>query len=334
MTSTPRTYRPQLRSKSGEATALNHLSNPAKARIAPVINMVAKPAAGFANDIIASWAGGPMALDGTYHVGATGSAMGFNNLFSAMGIGGVKLIPSIEFGETGQYLGAVKAMTGSFAAGLVMKVGLSDLTTASAYAVAQGWATNQIDLIVDLKEVQGYDPALLHPMVSTSLTKSIAAGDWRSVTLAASSAPKDHGGLPVGRTLVPRLCWDVWEAASKAVPYMLDFSDYGTSTPNLIDPPGMAMTKATVSVRYSIDKGWIIRKGRPTSGKTGVVMPTQYRGHAQALITEPQFGGLTMCWGDDRILQIGAGTVNSGNRTTWASIGASRHLSLVSARLP
>jgi len=334
MTALKPIYRPQLRSKSGEAVALNHLSNPAKARTAPIINMVARPPGGFANDIIASWAGGPMALDGTYNVSTTGSAVAFNNLFSAIGVGGVKLIPAIEFGETGQYLGAVKAMNGAFETGLVLKVGLSDLAMANAYVTAQGWATNKIDLVVDLKEVQGYDPALLHPMVSTAMMKSVAAGDWRSITLAASSAPKDHGGLPVGRSVVPRLCWDVWEATSKAVPYTLNFSDYATSTPNLIDPPGMAMTKATVSVRYSIDKEWIIRKGRPTGGKTGVVMPTQYRGHATALIAEPKFGGLSMCWGDDRILQISAGTATSGNRTTWASIGNSRHLSLVSARLP
>ncbi|WP_315742202.1 MULTISPECIES: beta family protein [unclassified Bradyrhizobium] len=334
MSSLKYTYRPQLRSKSGEAAALNNLSSRAKSRLAPVINMVTKPPAGFANDITAAWGGGSMALDGSYNVAATGSTSSFANLFGAIGTGGVKLIPAINMGETGPYLGAVTTFVGSFGPGLVLRAKLSDLPTVGAYAAAQGWATSDIDLIVDLKEVQGYDPSLLYPMVETAMIKNIASGNWRSVTLAASSAPRDNSGLPQGRSVLPRQCWKVWEATAKAVPYILDFSDYGTGTPDLSDPPGLAMTKATVSARYTVDDSWIIRKGKPTNGKNGEAMPKQYKAHAAALIAEPQFGGLSRCWGDDRILQIRAGTATPGNRTTWASIGASRHLNLINARLP
>jgi hypothetical protein len=328
------TYRPQLRSKSGEAAALNNLSPRAKSRLAPVINMVAKPPGGFANDIAAAWVGGSMALDGSYNVATTGSTSSFANLFGAIGTGGVKLIPAINMGEAGAYLQSVTTFVGSFAPGLALRARLTDLPTVGAYATAQGWPTNMIDLIVDLGEVQSYDPSLLQPMVETAMTRNVVAGNWRSVTLAASSAPRDNSGLPQGRSVLPRRCWSVWQATASAVSYTLDFSDYGTGTPNLSDPPGLAMTKATVSARYTVDDNWIIRKGKPTNGKNGEAMPTQYRAHAAALVNEPQFGGLNMCWGDDRIEQIRAGTATPGNRTTWASIGASRHLNLVYTRLP
>ena len=334
MSSLKYAYRPQLRSKSGEAAALNNLSSRAKSRLAPVINIVANPPSGFANDITAAWGGGSMALDGSYNVVATSSTGAFANLFGAIGTGGVKLIPAINMGETGPYLNTVKTFVGSFGPGLVLRAKLTDLPMVGAYAAAQGWATSEIDLIVDLKEVQGYDPSLLHPMVLAAMTKNVVAGNWRSVTLGASSAPRDTSGLPQGRSVLPRQCWSVWEVTAKAVPYTLDFSDYGTGTPNLSDPPGLAMTKATVSPRYTVDGNWIIRKGKPTNGKNGEAMPKQYKAHAAALVAEPQFGGLSMCWGDDRILQIRAGTATPGNRTTWASIGASRHLNLVSTRLP
>ena len=327
-------YRPQLRSKIGEAAALANLSSKSKSRMAPVINMVAKPPAGFANDIAAAWQGGPMSLDGTFNVANTGSTASFANLFGAMGTGGVKLIPAINAGETGPYLHSVKTFVGSFAPGLVLRAKLTDLPIVGAYATAQGWPTNMIDLVVDLKDVHAHDPDILRQVVSTAMGKNIVAGNWRSVTLAASSAPRDNTGLPQGRSVIPRLCWAVWHATASAVPYTLNFSDYGTSTPDLADPPGFAMTKATVSARYTLDKDWIIRKGKPTNGKNGEAMPKQYKAHAMALAAEPNFGGLSMCWGDDRILQIGAGSATSGNRTTWASIGASRHLSLVAARLP
>jgi hypothetical protein len=327
-------YRPQLRSKSGEAAALRNLDPADKAGLAPVINMVAKPPSGFANDIAAAWAGGPMSLDGTYNVGQTGTTANFTNLFGATGTGGVKLIPAIQAGETGQYLHAVKTLVGSFGPGLVLKARLQDLPIVGAYAAAQGWPTGAIDLIVDLKDVHAHDPDLLRQVVATAMSKNVVAGSWRSVTLAAASAPRDNTGLPPGRSVIPRHCWSIWSDTAKAVSYTLDFSDYATSTPDLTDPPGFAMTKATVSARYTVDDAWIIRKGKPTSGKNGEAMPKQYKDHAKALAAEAQFGGLTMCWGDSRILQIGAGATTAGNRTTWASIGASRHLTLVRNRLP
>lgn len=133
---------------------------------------------------------------------------------------------------------------------------------------------------------------------------------------------------------MPRKEWHLWRAVAPAIGFQLDFADTGTLHPDLTDPPGIGMINASVSARYTIDDNWIVRRGRPQSGRTGLPMATQYRGHAVAFAADPHFGGLPNCWADAQITAISGGAPRSGNRTTWATIGLNRHLSLVADRLP
>jgi hypothetical protein len=168
-----------------------------------------------------------------------------------------------------------------------------------------------------------------------TITNSLQnSAQWRSITLASSAAPRDYTALPIGRSDIPRLDWQLWQAASRQVQFQLDYGDYGIAHPDLTEPPGIAMVRASVSVRYTIDDFWIVLKGQATTGPRGQPMDRQYRAHARTLVADRQFNRLANCWGDQRIQQIAAQTTGAGNRTTWVSIGANRHLSLVADRLP
>jgi hypothetical protein len=328
-----------LRSRAGEVTALSNLTTAAKGRMMPVLHLVTKPPNNFGVATIAAWSGRPIALDGTFQTNTTGSAQNFTSLFNQIGKGGlnkVLLIPSIEYGATGLYLAAVKKVYGTFAPGVVVKAKLNQLSAAQSWVTAQGWPTKETDLVVTLGEIADLYPETLVPGIATAITKNIPGpSPWRSITLSSSAAPKDHGGLPLGRTDVRRLEWDVWEGviASK-LPVQVDYADYSSISPDLVDPPGYAMTRATVSVRYTIDKYWIILKGRPTTGKTGQAMGAQYRAHAHTLVADPAFGGLVGCWTDGIIQQIANNTHSPGGRPQWASYAANRHLSFIADRLP
>lgn len=328
------TYRPHLRSKTGEATALQNLSGKAKARVEPVFHLVENFSSTFAADVAKSWAGLPLALDGSFNAHKTGSLVSFDKAFHDLGKAGVAAAPAVRIGASGPYLANVQTKIGNYAAGTTLTVSLADLPTALAWAMAHGFAPGLTDLIVNLDDVSGIAPATLHPTISTMLNANLSSGVWRSITLAASSAPKDNSALKYGRNAIPRRCWEAWNAGAIVVPFRLDFGDYGTTTPELQDPPGYVMSNVTVSARYTTDKELIVRKGKVTKGKTGQPMPTQYLDHAKALIAEPAFGGVTGCWGDSRIGDIKTGAARPGNRTTWASIAASRHMSLVADRLP
>jgi hypothetical protein len=333
----PFRYIPLLRSKAGEATALSNLTAQVKQRMLPLIHVAQRPPSTFAQRLSQAWAGLPLALDGLFNYSATGSQNDFVTMFRTLGRNNVNVIPSVECDAPQPYVAIVQRLIGQHATGLVVKVTPRQLGTVSAWVGAQGWQQSDVDLIINLESIAGYgDPVQFGAFIQHAIVSALPgnAPPWRSVTLASSAAPKDHGALPLGRTNLPRLDWQLWQNVHTNVPFQLDYGDYGTAHPGLTEPPGVAMARATVSVRYTIDDFWIVLKGRPIGGRTGQAMPRQYHGHATTLVADPQFGGLPGCWGDQRIQQILAGTGTPGSRTTWVEIGANRHLSLVANRLP
>ena len=327
-------YLPMLRSKAGEGIALTNLTNAAKDRIMPVFHLVHTPPTTFGDVIAGAWTARPLALDGTFQAFTLGATTEFTQIFNTLGRGGVEVIPSIDYGATGSYLTAVQKIRGKYAPGVLVKAKPNQLHDVANWITAQGWTIGEVDLVVFLTEIGGYDPDMLSPLVVKAIEDHIPSpSPWRSLTLSSSSAPKDMGELVSGQNLVPRLEWRVWKDVSAKIP-KLDYADFSTTTPDLTDPPGYVMARATVSVRYAIDDYWIVLKGKGVSGKSGQPMSIQYRAHARTLKGNPAFGGLTSCWGDDRIDQIASGSINAGSRSQWASYVASRHLCLVADRLP
>jgi Beta protein len=332
----PYRYLPMLRSKAGEATALTHLTPYAKNRMMPVIHLVHVPPATFGAAVGQAWSGNPMGLDGTFQTNNTGSTTSFTQMFNLIGRSRVSLIPSIECNTIAPYLIAVQQLRGRYAPGLIVKAKLNQLNFVQTWVTSQGWSFNEVDLIVTLGEIGGFDPTTLVPAVVTTMQAHIPnPSPWRSITLSSSAAPQDHTGLAAGRNDVPRLEWRVWrDVVAARLPFQVEYADYSTITPDLTDPPGYVMSRATVSARYTIDNDWIILKGRPTTGRAGQPMRQQYQAHATAFAADPNFGGLVGCWADGRIRQIAAGTLSPGSRSQWASYSANRHLSFIADRLP
>ena len=195
---------------------------------------------------------------------------------------------------------------------------------------------NDIDLVITVGDVSSYDPSTLAGYVSQCLTGSLnATNPWRSISLNSYSAAQDHGGYSRGRNLVSRRCWQLWNNVSPlALPFKLDYSDYGHIHPSLEEVPGYAMANATVSVRYAIDDNWVILKGTQVGGAHGSPMRIQYQGHATALIKESQFNKLSYCWGDDQIRHYATTTGGTGGRKEWVAVLLNRHISHVCDRLP
>lgn len=333
----PKRYLPLLRSKAGEAVALENLAASAKRRLFPIIHVTgSSPPAGFGPRVSAAWAGLPISLDGLHNFGVTNSAQTFTSLFAELGRGRAAVIPSVECNSPQTYVSIVQRLVNRYAPGIVIKCSLRQLAGAAAWATAQGWRTTDADLVVNAGHVADYDPDLFEGLVLHAIGQTLQNPTrWRTVTLASSAAPRDYTALPLGRSDIPRLDWQVWQAVSNSVQFQLDYGDFGTAHPDLTEPPGIAMVRASVSVRYTVDNHWIVLKGHATSGPRGQPMDRQYRAHARVLVGDPQFDQLAGgCWADQRIQQIATQTTRAGNRTTWVSIGVNRHLSFVADRLP
>lgn len=330
-------YFPLVRTKAGEADALGNLSVSAQGKVVPIVQVTTEVPDTFVNRVTAQMAGRTIALDGSYNHRVTGTTATFLALANSLSGAGLTVVPSIPFNPDPAYLAAVRQLAAHLNVGVVVHVPLAQLSNAEAWVTAQGWAPANVDLVVSVGGVSDYDPVTFSGYVAQSLSAVLNAGHlWHTVVLHAHSAPRDYSGLPVGRTLLPRIDWRVWQLVAAAVPFQLHYSDSGHLHPSLEEPPGVAMINATVSARYAIDDHWIIYKGVATSGPNGQPMGNQYRAHANALIAEPQFGGVAGCWGDDRI-QYYAATLppaGAGGRAQWAAVLLNRHLSLVADRLP
>lgn len=277
-----------------------------------------------------------MALDGLFNSDARGSNADFLNLFDALGKGKVRIVPSIECAAPTSYSAVVHKVIGRYAPGLVVKARVGQVPSVAGWVSTQGWKPQEVDLVVTAGQIEEYgDDVQFADFVVHAISAALPnPPPWRSVTLASSAAPRDYSSLALGRNVVARMDWHLWKRVSQKVPFALDYGDFAISHPDMTEPPGVAMTRASVSVRYSLDDDWIILKGSSTTGPKGKPMGQQFRNHAKALVADPQFDGLAACWGDQRIQEIAKGTGKSGSRTTWVEIGVNRHLSLVADRLP
>jgi hypothetical protein len=327
-------YVPLLRSKAGEAIALQNLDAAAKQRIFPIIHLAENVPGTFASRMASAWVGLPLALDGYFNFAATSSGAQITAVANALTAAGVRVVPSVEVGAPPAYVAVARQIAQANHTGLVVKSRLGDLPNLLAWLGSIGATPAQADLVVVAGHVPTFGPGTLNPLTIHSLQNLPTPEAWRSVTLASSAAPKDYATFPLGVNHVPRLDWDLWRAVQPQVPFQLDYGDYGVAHPDLTEPPGVAMIRASVSIRYTLDNEWLIMKGRPTSGVNGMPMATQYLGHAQSVVALSGFGGVIPCWGDARIQAIAALATSSGSRQTWVENGVNRHLSLVADRLP
>lgn len=329
-------YVPMLRTKAGEVTAISHLASVAKDRMFPIFHVVTTPPSTFAARLVSTWAPRAMALDGLFNFATTGTTTTFAAIFAELRRGGVDVIPCIEQDADPTYVAAAKKLIDARNPRLVVKTSLPQLPKLQAWVTTHGWAPSSVDLIVSVGPLAEVYSPLFVDYVRTIMSGHVPnVGAWATITLASAAAPKDHSQLAPGRNDVPRSDWQLWSSVHSHVGYQLDYGDHAVSHPDLTEPPGVAMARATVSVRYTVDDKWIVLKGTATSGRTGRPMAAQYKAHAQTLHSDPEFGNLaTSCWADQRIAAIATTAVSSGNRATWVEIGVNRHLSLVADRLP
>lgn len=330
----PFTYRPLLRTKAGEASALQQLSPAARQRIFPIFHVVADPAPAIPSQLAQAWAGQELALDGHYNFTMKGSAADMAALFNALRSLNLNVIPSIEVAAPPPLVQVVQQLIAAHGPRVVVKSSLAQLAAARNWVQSQGWSETNADLVVTADHIPDYDFQLLQQIILATMTSHISGVPWRSVTMAASAAPKDMGPLNRGQNDVPRLDWRMWSQVHHQFGFPLDYGDYGISHPDLTEPPGYVMSKATVSARYATIDDWVIYKGVPTTGLSGLPMQQQYRAHAQALVSLPVFGGVANCWGDGRIQHYAASIGGAGGRAQWVAIGLNRHLSVVAHQLP
>ncbi|MCG5538981.1 beta family protein [Halorhodospira sp. 9622] len=328
-------YRPILRSKAGEIDALSQLSKPSSQKVEPIFALVPSPSQTFAARLIDAWKGRTAFVHGGYHYESSGSAEYSRQVLSELGDGGVKIAPAFTIKDDPEYLRATIPFVNAYTDRSALIVTPNEIQDAERWISDHGIPKGSVDIVIDLGCVQPEHASLLESTIPVLLREHMGYRPaWRSITISGYSSPFDMGGFPRGKSTIDRLEWRIWNAILPRLDWTPDYSDRGPASAQLEDPPGEAMARATVSVRYALPDSWIILKGHPTSGESGVLMSTQYLDHAKTLSSDPDFNKLPYCWADEQIRLIAEEEQKTGNRTTWAAIMINRHLELVGNTIP
>lgn len=326
-------YLPMMKAKAGEVTALHNLPAMVRARTLPVLHIGESLAKKFGQSLGAAWQGHPAGLDGSFNATHTNNVTAFQTLITEMRSHGIHAMPSISVVDPQPYLHA--AIGAIDANGLILKSTLGNLPATIGWVAQNGWMPGSIDLVIDMRHLGDLEPASFGGYVAQTINQNLGAlSSFRSVTLASSAAPKDHGGLLRGVNWVPRNDWALWSAVHPAVGIRVDYGDYLTGHPDLKEPPGAAMASATVSARYTLDHSWLIIKGFSTGGAHGVPMQQQHQSHARSIVGTPGFSGLPGCWADAEYQAASVNITGRSGRQKWSEYAANRHISLVADRLP
>ena len=325
-------YVPVMKTKAGEITALENLSGSARDRILPLFHVTENLKPSFLSGLTAIWAGRLAAIDGAFNFEGSGSTAEFVAAVAALRAGGVFVVPCWSTADPAIYQQTAASLVN--AQGAMVKTKLNGIGAVSGHLTQLGISASAVDLVIDLGHLAMTEAQSFGSYVAYEIGKQGAAlALYRSVTLIGAAAPKDYGSLAYGANIVPRKDWQIWQIVRGSVPVRIDYGDFMTAHPDLTEPPGAAMAKATVSVRYTRDNDFLLVKGYATTGPNGRPMAEQYRAHAGTILANPCSAGVS-AWADAQIIQAAAGAPKLGSRSKWSAFAANRHISLVIDRLP
>lgn len=351
-------YVPILKSRAGEFTALERLSDKTKKRILPLIEVTDIPwdfksnqkaktlnqhVDKFADKLVKSWG-----IDYAILVDLPASLLDgkvssgdhlLKHLCDEGRTKGLKIVPVTGLARGSAYNAELKAACVTDKNGASIRLEPSDLANPSLKAALDtlleevGVKASEVDLILDFKEIlpSQENTVLLALQQASSTLPRIK--EWRSITFAASSFPKDLSGVgPNQMERIPRTEWKIWKAmkGDKArFATMFGFGDYAISHPvmNEVDP---RIIRMSANIRYTLDDEWLVLKGKS-------VRSTGYGQYSDPLSTQlakmKEYKGASYSAGDQYIEDCAKKKVTSGNMTTWRFVGVNHHVTLAADQL-
>ena len=340
-------YMPILKWKGGEAKALTNIAADVKPLIFPLLEIVpdsdredpdepSRPYPDIVKSIATAWGTQPVAIDvgllDATALASQGSKHLLEYMFNFARLHGLQAVPVTGIDSDPAHDAAVGRIVAQDQRGAVIRVTgealLEDTLLDDLRAVLQrvGAVPEMVDLLLDWGYV---DPAQHRSiaMAASGVLGLVADAPWRSTTFASGCFPQVL--TQVGTTTLPRADWSMWcRIHGQKAHRRVRFGDYA------IAHPVYALTpySGAANIRYTLETEWLICRGHKVTGAA-------YGGHAQfitlaaGLVADPRYCGASFSWGDGYIAQCAAGTVTSGNLTTWRAVGTNHHLAFVGRQI-
>ena len=340
-------YVPIIRWKRGERVGVQHLSGPARNDVFPLFVLGTDQYVGRkatkkspvvpAPDAIAAelqsiWGKAPFYLDATALPASTAGHHPLVDIAASMRALGLSLIPATRVTAPGSYQAAVNATAAKDHRGVLLRVDLQEFSAAATWQSAWPTPMAETDLLVDLEDTIGV-VAQLGAAVDHVFSNLHGQGQWRTVTMAATSMPENFSGYTAGTSTIPRTEHALWSRLSGiSLKYRLDYGDYATVA--VMPAPSGIRWGFPINVRYTLPREFLICRGVATTGPGGIDMDPQLVGHSQSIVGWKGRGPLPQCWGDTRIDRIASRIENPQGLEHWVQIGVNRHIELVRSILP
>lgn len=336
-------YRPLLRWKRGEQTALANLADVQKARISPLLTIsghIYNPAPGQAVDpafdarivqdaerLALAWRGRRAAIDFQAVEPDAECNGGLHPLsqFSEAVNGNVTLSPVIRPDSDSRLIKATEELGSPPTFRLSPDdLALPDIAATLEHLIERcQTAPDKCDVVVDLGYVISPGRAVF--TASGALAALPFMRDWASVTLACGSFPANLSSFSVGSHILERAEWALWQNMRRDLRPVV-FGDYTTIHPSpveeALDPRTM---NPSASVRYTSGDKWLLLRGEGTRNRGGLGF-AQFQHHAASLVRHPEFRGEDFSYGDTKIGRIARGEDNHGSLETWVTIGVNHHI--------
>lgn len=352
------TYRPILRFKRGEQTALTNLSDANKAATKPLLNIAShafNPPPGSETDgafdqrivqdadrLNSAWAGYEAAVDlGDIDPEArcAGGLHPIRHFFDRLSQADERALasPVLRLASDADYVAAVASVCTDYGMNPMFRMTPDDLAepdvgdAVSDMLAHCGRQAVDADFVVDMSHIATTGRSVI--TARGALAAVPLAAEWAALALVAGSFPENLSGFTVGTHMVERHEWSVWLANRNASGRTVSYGDYATIHPIAVeeglDPRTM---NPTASVRYTFEDVWILLRGQGTRtrGSRGFA---QFLGHAGTIVAMPQYRGAPFSFGDNRITRIHQRLEGPGNLETWVAIGVNHHIAEIVGQL-
>jgi hypothetical protein len=337
-------YLPILKARSGAFNALRTVSPTARARIAPLFDVLppdpkqAKDPQAYltkkVQGIVGCWAPDrPVYLDA--HAFPLDALIGGMPPVAVVARGlaarGFQAVPVVgtESERGREYIAAIRRLAVDLGTGVCVRVEREELGEPMAFAASLsqtldllGVSAHMVDLVLDMDYVGKQSTPEVSSTAREALQAATSIGDFRNTVLVGGSVPEQ---LPKRDTGVvrreARIELEAWQQIVSLVdlPVPFAFGDFGVINPKYVKPGRPVNVPARV--RYTTSREHIfLRTGRGGHGDLC----------RQLLAMQDEYAGAAYSAGDQRMDLAAQGLASVGNPSIWIAGDLNHHLELVS----
>jgi hypothetical protein len=353
----PKQYMPILRWKMAEKLALRDLRQEDRSQITPLIEFTPKmfdaPRQGKkkgvtpnpsevllreAKDLLANWGYSPFFLD-LQHLDGNGPVVVPSSnplIYLANKVRDYRLllIPVTGLKRTDEHQSAVANVAATDRRGVCLRLTPSDVLGTTFHhdlkCVLQklGTKKSDMDLLLDcgVSSPKTTDLGVLFDRIR-DLT------EWRSLTAASGSFPKDLQQYRPGSHEILRNDWLSWKqltSGEQRITRKPSFADYTIQYGHYVEP--VENCNPSASIRYTLEDRWLIMRGEGLLNEKGPG-GAQYTANAILLRDRAEFYGAGFSEGDAYIFDMSNRTDKCGNPRTWIQAGLNHHMTVVSRQI-